>query len=76
MMTTAQRLSQILHVRELSALGGVGKIGGKLGELGRFGSIAGCCGGLRGGLEVGCDLRRDLLILGGVRLLQLLELAH
>ena len=76
MMMAAHRLRQILHVRELTALGSIAKVGGKLGELGRLGSIAGRRGGLSGGLEVRGDLLRDLLVLGWVRLLQLLEVTH
>ena len=75
-MMSAERLRQILHIRELAALGSVAKVGGKLGELARFGSIAGRRGGLCGGLEVRGDLLRDLLVLGWVRLLQLLEVTH
>src|ERR1035437_9269158 len=76
MMMAAERLRQILHVRELAALGCARKVVRKLRQLGRLGSIAGRRGGLRGGLEVRGDLLRDLLVLGWVCLLQLLELTH
>src|ERR1035438_2650138 len=75
-MMTADRLRQILHIGELAALGGARKVVGKLRELGRRRGIAGRRSVLRGCLEVGSDLRRDLLVLGRVRLLQLLKLTH
>src|ERR1039457_2838351 len=76
MMMTADRLRQILHIGKLAALGGARKVVRKLRQLGRLGGIAGRRGGLSGGLKIGGDLPRDLLVLGWVRLLQLLELTH
>ena len=76
MMMAADRLRQILHIGKLAALGGARKVVRKLRQLGRLGGIAGRRGGLSGGLKIGGDLPRDLLVLGWVRLLQLLELTH
>src|SRR5664279_2326856 len=76
MMMAADRLGQILHVGELTVLGSVRKIAGKLVELSRRRGIAGRGGGLRRGLQVGSDLRSNLLVLGWIRLLKLLEFAH
>ena len=76
MMMAADRLRQILNVRELAALGGARKVVRKLRQLGRLGGIAGRRSGLRGGLQVGSDLAGNLRVLGGVRLLQLLEFRH
>ena len=67
------RISQILDVRKLAAGGGVGEVRRKLAELGRRCRIAVLLGSLGGGLQVCRNLLRDLLILGGVGLLKLLE---
>lgn len=75
-MAPANGLRQILHVRELAALRGVGEVRRKLVELGRLGRVAVRRGGLRGALQVRGDLLRDLLVLAWVRLLKLLERVH
>src|ERR1035437_4914490 len=76
MMMATHRLRQILHVGKLAALGGVRKVAGKLVELGRTCGIAARLGGLSGALQIRGDLLGYLLVLGWVRLLQMLELAH
>ena len=75
-MAAADGLRQILHVGKLTALRGAGEVRRKLVELGRLRRIAVRRGGLRGGLQVGSDLLGDLLVLGWIRLLELLERAH
>lgn len=69
-------LRQILNVRKRVVLRGIGKVSGKLVELAGLGGIA--IGGGRVGrvLEIGRNLRGHLLVLGGVRLLKLLERAQ
>ena len=69
-------LRQILYVRQLAALGGAGEIGGKLIQGIRCRGLAFGLGGRRGFLEIGGDLLGNLLILGRVGLLQLLQRAH
>src|ERR1017187_949775 len=76
MVMATDRLSQILHVGELAALRGVRKVRRKLVELGRRCRIAVRLGGLSGVLQVRGDLLGDLLVLGWIRLLKLLECAH
>ena len=76
MAATTDGLRQILHVGKLTALRGAGEVRRKLVELGRLRRIAVRRGGLRGGLQVGSDLLGDLLVLGWIRLLELLERAH
>ena len=76
MMATTDRLSQILHVGELAALRGAGEVRRKLVELGRLCRIAVRRGGFSGVLQVRGDLLGDLLVLGWIRLLKLLERAH
>lgn len=76
MMVAADRLRQVLDIGELAALGGVLEVGGELVKLGSRRRIAVRCGGLGGALQIGGDLLRDLLILGRIRLLELLESAH
>ena len=67
--TAANRLRQILYVRKLAALGGIGEIGSQLIQLRGSRGIAISSRGLRSILQVGGDLLRHLLILGGIRLL-------
>lgn len=69
-------LRQILHVGKLAALRGGGEILRKLAELGRLGRIAFGRGGLGGRLQIRGNLLGDLLVLGRVRLLELLQRAH
>ena len=76
MTTAADGLCQILDIGELPALRGVAEIRRQLGELAGGGGVARRRSGLGGALQVGRDLLRHLLILGGVRLLQLLKRAH
>jgi len=75
-MMAPHRLRQILHVGHLATLRGAVEIRGKLVELGGLCRIAVRRGGLRRALQVRGDLLRDLLILGWIRLLKLLERAH
>ena len=75
-MASADCLRQILDIRELAALGSIGKVGAELVELAGQRGIAVGLGRLRGTLQVCGDLLRDLLILGRVGLLKLLERAH
>lgn len=75
-MTAADGLSQILYVGELAALGGAGEVRRQLVKLGRLCRVAAGCGGLRGGVQVGGDLLRNLRVLGRIRLLKLLQCAH
>jgi len=72
----ADRLRQILNVRELAALRGAVKIGRKLGQLSGCRRIALSRGALGRTLQVGGDLLGDLLVFGRVRLLQLLKGTH
>ena len=76
MSTAAHRLRQVLNIGELTALRGVGEVRRKLGELARRRGVAFRRRGLGGALQVGSDLLRDLLILGRVRLLKLLQRAQ
>ncbi len=69
----ADRLGQILQIRELAVLRRIREIRGQLVELARGGRIAVCLGSLRGRFEIRRNLLRHLLILRRVRLLQLLE---
>jgi hypothetical protein len=69
----ADRRRKILDIGELAALRGIGEVRRKLGELSRRCGIAVRRSGLGSGLQVRRDLLRDLLILGWVRLLQLLK---
>ena len=75
-MAATDRLREILNVGELAALRGAGKVRRKLVELGRLCRIAVCRGSLHGALQVRGDLLGDLLVLGWIRLLKLLERAH
>ena len=76
MVMATDRLSQILHARELAALRGVGEVRRKLVELVRGCRIAVRQVRLSGAVQVCGELLRDLLVLGWVRLLKLLERAH
>ena len=71
-VVASDSLRQILHIGELPALGSVGKVGADLVKLSGQRGIAVGLGCLRGTLQVGGDLLRDLLILGRVGLLKLL----
>ena len=73
MVMATHGLSQILDIGELVVLRGISKIGGELGELTGGRRIALRLGGLSRARKVRGDLLGDLLILGGVRLLELLE---
>jgi len=73
---TAGGLRQILDVGKLAALRGARKIVRKLGELVCRRRIALRRGGLGGGFQIRRDLLGNLLVLGRVRLLKLLEHAH
>jgi hypothetical protein len=75
-MAAADRLSQVRYVGQLAALAGVAKIRRELSELGGGRGISVRCRGFRCALQVGGNLLGDLLVLGRVRLLQLLQLAH
>ena len=75
-MAPTDRLRQILYVGELAALRGVREVRGKLVELVGLCRIAVRRGGLSGVFKVRGDLLRDLLALGGIRLLKLLQRAH
>src|ERR1039458_3396987 len=72
-MMPAHPLRQILNVGQLAALRGVRKVGGELVELGRGRRITLRLGSRGGACQVRGDLRGNLLILGGIRLLKLLE---
>ena len=76
MAPAADRLRQIRDIGELAALRGVREIRRELGELGGRRRIAVRGSGFGGILQVGGDLLGDLLVLGRVRLLQLLQRAH
>lgn len=73
MMMPRGRLSQILDVGELAAGGGVREVCCQLVELAGRSRVAVGLGRLSGALQVRGDLLCDLLILGRVRLLQLLQ---
>ena len=76
MVVVAVGLGQIVSVGELAGLGGGGEILRKLVELVGGGGVTLRLGGLRSALQIGSDLLRDLLILGWIRLLQLVERVH
>ena len=76
MMMAAGRLRQVLEVGELAAGRGVLEVGRKLVELARRRRVAACLGRLGGALQVGGNLRGDLLVLSRIRLLKLLEFAR
>lgn len=69
-------LRQILEVRQLPALGCRRKVRCKLGELVRRVGISVGLSGLRGAGQVRSDGLCNLLVLGWVRLLKLLERAR
>jgi hypothetical protein len=71
-----ERLGQILDVGELAALRGVGEVRRKLVKLIRRCRVSIRLGSLGGFLQVRGDLLCDLLVLGWVRLLKLLERVH
>ena len=75
-ISSTSGLRQILEVRQFAALGCRRKVRCKLGELVRRVGITVCLSGLRGAGQVRCDGLCDLLVLGWVRLLKLLERAH
>jgi len=72
----AESLDQIADVRHLTGGGGGLEVGGKRAKLRCRSGVALRLGRLRGGLKVGGDLLCDLLVLGRVLLLQLLERTH
>ena len=76
MVMATDCLGQIFDVGELAGLRCIGKVAGKLVEFVRRCRIALRLGGLRGVLQIGGDLLGNLLVLGWVRLLKLLERAH
>ena len=76
MVMAAGRLSQILDVGELAAGRGVREVRSKLVELARCCRIAVRLRRLRSAFEIRGDLLGNLLILGRVRLLELLERAQ
>lgn len=76
MVMATERLCQILNVRELAALRGIREVRRKLVELIGRRRIAVRLRGLCGALQVRGDLLCDLLVLGWVRLLKLLERAQ
>src|SRR5580693_8693908 len=71
--SAADRLREILQVGKLTGLGGISEVGRELAELGRRSGVSLRLSCLSGGLQVGGDLRRHLLVFGRVRLLKLLE---
>jgi len=73
MVMAADRLRQILDVRELSAFRRRGEVGGELVQLARGGGVALRLRGLRRALQIGGDLLGGLLVRRWIRLLQLLE---
>ena len=75
-MAAADGLRQILHVGKLAALGGAGEVRGELVELGGLCRVAVRRSGFGGVLQVRGDLLGDLLVLGWIRLLKLLQSAH
>jgi hypothetical protein len=76
MAPAADGLRQIRNVGKLATLRRSGEIRGELGELVGRGRIPVGGRGLRGTLQIAGDLLGDLLILGWIRLLQLLQGAH
>jgi len=75
-VAAANRLRQILDIRQLATLRGVREISRKLVELIRRRGIAFGLGGLGGVMQVRRNLFSDLRVLGRIRLLKLLERAH
>ena len=73
--TASDGLSEILQIGKLAALGGVGEICRKLAQLAGRARVALRLSRLSGALQIGGDLLRHLLVLGGVRLLKLLQRA-
>jgi len=69
-------LRHVLDVGELAAGRGIAEVRRQLVELSCRGRITARRGSLGGGLQVCGDLLCDLLILGRVRLLKLLERIH
>src|SRR5580704_830748 len=75
-VSAADCLRQILDIRELAALRCGGEIVRKRGELAGRRCVALRCRGLSGGFEICGDLLRDLLVLAGIVLLELLQRAQ
>ncbi len=73
MTVTAQSLREILNIRQCVVLRSVLKVGSELVQLIRLGSVAIGGGGFGRALQIGRNLRGDLLILRGIRLLELLQ---
>lgn len=76
MVVATDRLWQNLDVGELAVLRGIGKVRRKLVKSTRSCRITVRLGSLGSRLQVGGDLLCDLLVLGWVRLLKLLERVH
>ncbi len=76
LVVAADGLRQILNVRQLARGGRRAEIGGELRQLVGRRRITVRLGGLRRRLQVARDLRGYLLILGWIRLLQLLQCAQ
>ena len=75
-VVAAESLRQVLYVGDLAACRGFREVGGKLVELVRHGRITLRLGSLGGALQIRSDLLGNLLVLGRVRLLELLKRAH
>lgn len=76
MVMAADRFGQIPDIRELSILRGALEIGRELVQLIGRGRVPIRLGGLSGGLQIGGDLLRYLLVLRRIRLLKLLKSVH
>jgi len=76
MMMAANSLAQILNIRKLAGLRRALKIGRELAKLAGLRRIAIGLRRIGRGLEVGGDLRGNLLILRRILLLQLLQIAQ
>ena len=70
------RLGQVREVGELATLRCIRKVRPKLVEQARQSRMAVRLGSLSGPLQVGGDLLCDLLVLGWIRLLKLLQRVH
>lgn len=70
---TCHCLGQVLNIRQLAILRSIFEIRCKLAELACGRSISSLLRSLGGGLKIGRDLLRNLLIFGWVGLLQLLK---
>lgn len=75
-MSATNRLGQVLYIRQRVVLRSRTKVAGQLIQLVGLRRIAIGTGGTGSALQIRSNLRSDLLILGRVRLLQLLQRAH